>query len=210
VEAWSKGSFDMILMDCQMPVMDGFEATRAIRRLEPKGQRVPIVALTANALATDRTACLAAGMDEHLSKPLEFERLKLCLGQYLADRKQRKETALRPAAEAPVDLVALRELVGDDAEFQRELIETFIASGDATLAQIVDALKINDLATVRKSAHSLKGASANIRAQALSAAAKELESHAAGENAGACLEQLQPLRAQYERTRDFLKQTAAS
>jgi PAS domain S-box-containing protein len=209
VQAWSKGSFDLILMDCQMPVMDGFEATRAIRRQEAKGQRVPIVALTANALATDRNACLAAGMDEHLAKPLEFERLRLCLGQYLADRKQRADGALRPAAEAPVDLNALRELVGDDAQFQRELIETFITSGDETLAQIVDALKVNDLEAVRKSAHSLKGASANIRAQALSAAAKELESHAAGENAGACLEQLQPLRAQYERTRDFLRESAA-
>src|SRR5258705_3465838 len=197
-------------MHSPMPVRDGFEGTRAIRSQERKGQRVPIVALPESALATDRHACLAAGMDEHLSKPLEFERLRLCLGQYLANRKQRAENALQPAAEAPVDLVALRNLVGDDADFQRELIETFIASGDATLAQIVDALKVNDLAAVRKSAHSLKGASANIRAQALSAAAKELESHAAGKNAGACLEQLQPLRAQYERTRDFLRQSAGS
>ncbi|HZF16476.1 MAG TPA: PAS domain-containing protein [Steroidobacteraceae bacterium] len=212
IDAWQKGSYDLILMDCQMPVMDGFEATRGIRKLERHGKRVPIVALTANALASDRNNCLAAGMDEHLAKPLEFERLENCLAQFLSTRTPRpaEESAPTPgtvAAEpAPVDLAALRNLVGDDAEFQRELIETFIASGDATLAQIVDALNTNDLAAVRKSAHSLKGASANIRAQALSNAAKELESRAAGENADACRAQLTSLRAHYERTRDFLKQ----
>jgi PAS domain S-box-containing protein len=221
IEAWHKGTYDLILMDCQMPVMDGFEATREIRRQERHGKHVPIVALTANALASDRQNCLAAGMDEHLAKPLELARLEECLAQFVAghgsgsgDEPKREGTApivtaaAAPPGEAPVDLAALRDLVGDDTEFQRELIETFIASGDATLAQIVEALNANDLPTVRKSAHSLKGASANIRAQALSAAARELESRAAHDNADACREQLQPLRAQFERTRDFLKATA--
>jgi PAS domain S-box-containing protein len=221
IEAWHKGTYDLILMDCQMPVMDGFEATREIRRRELHGKHVPIVALTANALASDRQNCLAAGMDEHLAKPLELAKLEECLAQFVAgqgsraaDEPKHEDTApavaapASPSGEAPVDLAALRDLVGDDLDFQRELIETFIASGDATLAQIVEALNANDLPAVRKSAHSLKGASANIRAQALSAAARELESRAAHDNAAACREQLQPLRAQFERTRDFLKTTA--
>ncbi len=219
IDAWQKGSYDLILMDCQMPVMDGFEATRGIRKLERHGKRVPIIALTANALASDRDNCLAAGMDEHLAKPMEFERLETCLAQFLASRAPRPATESTPAPApanpapsdpAPVDLAALSDLVGDDAEFQRELIETFIASGDATLAQIAEALNANDLPAVRKSAHSLKGASANIRAQALSAAAKELESHAASENTDACRAQLTSLRSYYERTRDFLKKTGTS
>jgi PAS domain S-box-containing protein len=220
IEAWRKGNYDLILMDCQMPVMDGLEATRAIRLEERHGKRVPIVALTANALASDRQACLAAGMDEHLAKPLELARLEACLAQYLTGHSAKPVAEARaaqstpavqdpapPAGDAPVDLAALRDIVGDDADFQRELIETFIASGDATLAQIAASLNANDLPAVRKNAHSLKGASANIRAQALSAAAKELESRAAQDNREACRAQLDPLRDEFERTRDFLKGT---
>ena len=203
VEAWERSGHDLILMDCQMPVMDGFEATREIRRRERGGRRVPIIALTANALASDRKTCLDAGMDEHLPKPLELESLASCLGRRFAGRSF-GGAAPAPSA-APVDLEALGELVGDDAAFQRELVETFIASGDATLAHIVDALAAGDFAALRKSAHSLKGASANIRAGDLSLAARQLESRAASEDANACREQLESLRAQFERTRDYLR-----
>ena len=219
IEAWRKGGYDLILMDCQMPVMDGFEATREIRRQEVAGQHVPIIALTANALASDRSNCLAAGMDEHLTKPLELAKLEACLARHLMggerissdaalDSGVAPASAEPAAAEAPVDLQALRELVGDDTDFQRELIETFIASGDATLAQIVEALASQDFATLRKSAHSLKGASANIRARALSAAAKDLEAHAAGQKTDECRAQLGPLRELYEQARDYLKSAA--
>ncbi len=216
IEAWHKGSYDLVLMDCQMPVMDGFEATREIRRQEVAGKHIPIIALTANALATDRNNCLAAGMDEHLTKPLELAKLEACLGRHLTGggpiaseqsvHSHEAPASADPAAlEAPVDLPALRELVGDDTGFQRELIDTFIKSGDATLAQIVNALAVQDFATLRASAHSLKGASANIRARALSSAAKELEAHAAGQQADACRAQFEPLRALYEKARDYLK-----
>jgi PAS domain S-box-containing protein len=215
VEAWQHGRYDLILMDCQMPVMDGFEASREIRRREQDGQHVPIVALTANALASDRSNCLAAGMDEHLPKPLELTKLEACFARYLAGRSfvartpaQEKAAPAATDTDAPVDLRALRELVGNDDDFQRELVRTFIASGDTTLAQIVEALAANDFATLRKSAHSLKGASANIRAQALSLAAKNLEAHAAGQNGEACRAQLEPLRAQYARARDYLEAAA--
>jgi PAS domain S-box-containing protein len=219
IEVWHKGNYDLILMDCQMPVMDGLQATREIRGQERHGKRIPIIALTANALASDRDNCLAAGMDEHLGKPLELAKLEACLAQFLAGRNPQPIDASKsldpasatsppaaPPPAAPVDLAALRDIVGDDAEFQRELIDTFIASGDATLAQIVAALDASDFASVRKSAHSLKGASANIRAQPLSAAARLLESQAASQNATACREQLGSLRAHYERTRAYLKQ----
>jgi two-component system sensor histidine kinase/response regulator len=160
-------SFDAVLMDCQMPVMDGFTATRRIRELESSRclKRLPIIALTANVMSEDRENCIAAGMDAHLGKPIEPAQLIEALSRFLK---------ARPAPRA-VDRAALRELTGGDAEFERELAETFVSSGDQCLAEIMAALKVSDFDTVRKRAHSLKGASANIHALDLSRAASSLE-----------------------------------
>jgi signal transduction histidine kinase/CheY-like chemotaxis protein len=84
VDAWASGYYDLILMDCQMPVLDGYEATREIRAREVAARRIPIVALTANAMKDDDLKCKAAGMDDHLSKPLDRERLAHCLALHLA------------------------------------------------------------------------------------------------------------------------------
>jgi two-component system sensor histidine kinase/response regulator len=83
VEAWKTGRYDLILMDCQMPELDGYEATRAIRALEQGDKRIPIVALTAHAMKGSDEACKLAGMDEHLTKPIERERLEACLDRFL-------------------------------------------------------------------------------------------------------------------------------
>jgi CheY-like chemotaxis protein len=84
VEAWKSGGIDLILMDCQMPVMDGYEATREIRRLERGSGRVPIVALTANAMKGDEERCIDAGMDDFVSKPIDLQKLAACLSRFLA------------------------------------------------------------------------------------------------------------------------------
>ena len=153
-----------------MPVMDGFTATRRIREAERSSgaKRLPIIALTANVMSEDRENCIAAGMDAHLGKPIEPAQLIDALSRYLK----------APASAPPVDRDALRELTGGDVEFERELAETFVSSGDQCLAEIIAALKLNDLDTVRKRAHALKGASANIHAKDLSLAASTLESAA--------------------------------
>jgi two-component system sensor histidine kinase/response regulator len=83
VTAWQTGGYDLILMDCQMPVLDGYDATREIRRLESADQHIPIVALTAHAMQGDELECKAAGMDEHLTKPLDRQRLALVLERFL-------------------------------------------------------------------------------------------------------------------------------
>ena len=83
IAAASEGSFDAILMDCQMPIVDGFEATGAIRALESDAARVPIIALTAEALAGDRERCLRAGMDDYLSKPVRIEQLQATLARWM-------------------------------------------------------------------------------------------------------------------------------
>ncbi|HXC08065.1 MAG TPA: PAS domain-containing protein, partial [Steroidobacteraceae bacterium] len=122
LERIAESSFDAVLMDCQMPVMDGFTATRRIRdteRASTKAKRLPIIALTANVMSEDRENCIAAGMDAHLGKPIEPAQLIDCLGRYL------KPDIVEPE----VDMDALRELTGGDAEFERELVETFVSSG---------------------------------------------------------------------------------
>ena len=83
IKAWQTGKFDLILMDCQMPVLDGYAATREIRRLEAGHSRIPIIALTAHAMKDDDLTSRAAGMDHHLTKPLDRERLRACLEQFL-------------------------------------------------------------------------------------------------------------------------------
>ena len=84
VTAWQTGRYDLILMDCQMPELDGYEATREIRAAERGGQHIPILALTAHAMKDDDLKCKAAGMDDRLTKPLDRERIRLCLEHYLS------------------------------------------------------------------------------------------------------------------------------
>jgi HPt (histidine-containing phosphotransfer) domain-containing protein len=147
--------------------MDGFTATRRIRELEVTrgAKRLPVIALTANVMSEDRENCIAAGMDAHLGKPIEPAQLIELLGRFVKP----------PSAAPAIDRDALRELTGGDVEFERELAETFVSSGDQCLAEIIAALKVSDFDTVRKRAHSLKGASANIHALDLSHAASSLE-----------------------------------
>ena len=174
LERIAAANFDAVLMDCQMPVMDGFTATRRIREMELSrgAKRLPIIALTANVMSEDREKCLAAGMDAHLGKPIEPAQVIEALSRFL-----------KAAPSAPaIDRGALKELTGGDAEFERELAQTFVSSGDQCLAEIIAALKASDFDTVRKRAHSLKGASANIHARELSQAASSLE-NAVRENA---------------------------
>jgi PAS domain S-box-containing protein len=193
LERLAAASFDLALMDCQMPVMDGFSATRQIREREARagaGAHLPIIALTANVMSEDRESCLAAGMDAHLGKPIDPAELVRCLARHLP-------SGAAPAP-ASIDLKALRALTGGDAEFERDLIDTFIASGDHNLADIVEALGRQDLETIGKRAHALKGASATIHAAALSEAAATLESAAKGRTAGSLENMVQSLRARLE------------
>jgi two-component system sensor histidine kinase/response regulator len=193
VAAWQTGKFDLIIMDCQMPQMDGYEATREIRRLEEGRCRIPIVALTAHAMKGDEEKCRAAGMDDYLPKPIDRVKLEVCLerllpstgstGLMLAIKEAPVvvDSASQPAAMQPyhpVDWEALLESLDGDQEFARDLADAFIGTGDRELASIAAALGTGDAAALRESAHALKGASANLRGSAASSAAAQLESAA--------------------------------
>jgi CheY-like chemotaxis protein len=187
VAAWRKGNFDLILMDCQMPVLDGFEATREIRRLEAGTRRIPIVALTANAMKSDEDKCRAAGMDDFVSKPIDRATLYACLDRFLlqdagADPPgpQPGGAAVDDRAPAPVDWNALLESVGGDEDFARELAVAFIDAGDRHLATIALALGAQDGTALRLAAHSIKGSSSAIGATATTQAATQVEQAVSG------------------------------
>jgi signal transduction histidine kinase/DNA-binding response OmpR family regulator len=191
VAAWQSGKFDLILMDCQMPQMDGYEATREIRRLEDGKCRIPIVALTAHAMKGDEEKCRAAGMDEYLSKPIDRIKLDTCLqGLLLSTNSTSLSLASQDTSAAlestkyPVDWQALLASVDGDEAFVRDLIDAFITTADRELAGVAAALRTGNADSLRESAHVLKGASANMRASGVTAAAAGLES-VAGSGASA-------------------------
>jgi two-component system sensor histidine kinase/response regulator len=207
VKAFADEVYDIVLMDLQMPVMDGLAATRKIRELEGEGRRTPIFALTANAMTGQLERCLEAGMDGFLTKPLQIERLRETLDRYRPAPVPQTAT-FSPAESdlsAPVDLGRLNELTGNDAEFAYELACTFITSGEQVMEEVQTALAASDRTQLSRAAHKLKGASANIHAEQLRALAHSLETSAAHLDQPRLKELVEQLTLEFNRAAEFLK-----
>ncbi len=168
-------SVDLVLMDIQMPEMGGFEATQEIRRLEAvSGARLRIVAMTAHAMTGDRERCLAAGMDDYVSKPIEPARFFAAVEMGAAPATAPAEPppiALGPA----IDREALMKRVGGDEDLFREIVQLFLVDCPTRVAAIHAAVAGGDPEEVRTAAHALKGSAGNLSATALTAAARTLE-----------------------------------
>jgi CheY-like chemotaxis protein/HPt (histidine-containing phosphotransfer) domain-containing protein len=177
VAHFKENSFDAILMDVQMPEMDGFEATAAIRAMEAeRGGHIPIVALTAHALKGDRERCLAAGMDGYLSKPVQPRVLAQALQEASSGTASAVAVAKRHARkEETLDRPSLMARVGGDGQLLRELVEIFLAEAPQMAEKISAAINRRDAEELRKAAHAFKGAVANLSAPRAVAAALHLE-----------------------------------
>jgi CheY-like chemotaxis protein/HPt (histidine-containing phosphotransfer) domain-containing protein len=199
LEEHSRGAHDLILMDCQMPEMDGYEATRTIRKAENgAGKHIPIVALTAHALQGDREKSLEAGMDDHLSKPFTFNELSDALARYLPFQelgaveanppvsKNAEESPDRLPMESPdgedssaIDRIVLDRIRAIEAQGSTGLLKTIITyyvnESPSTFASLREALRANNPEAMRELAHSLKSASANVGAKTMADLCKEME-----------------------------------
>jgi two-component system sensor histidine kinase/response regulator len=191
VDLVEKFNFDLVLMDCQMPVMDGFQATAAIRRLPlGRGERLPIAAVTANALQGDEQNCLDAGMNDFLPKPFKLAQLRSLLARWLPHAGDPTSThaalggtyvrhpAATPGSDA-IDLGALQIVRELDPAGGMDLVKTilriFIESAGESMTRVENAILACDGAQLAAAAHALKSSTANVGAKALSEFYRQLE-----------------------------------
>ena len=185
VDRFASGNYDLVLMDCQMPVMDGYEATRQLRRLEEAEKRVatPVIAMTANAMAGDREKCLEAGMDDYLAKPFSLDQLRACVSNWLLrSRGGQAVQQLRPAGDSAervpstvLDEKVLRDLRAIMEDDYLALIQTYLDSAPKLVEDVQAAIARRDVGAMVIPVHSLKSSSANVGAVQLSALARETE-----------------------------------
>ena len=170
VAAVQKDKYDLVLMDCQMPVMDGFEATRCIR--ESGGRDVPIVAITANAMAGDRERCIRAGMNDYIAKPMQLDRLAEVLAKWVS--RPAPQTEPQPSNGVFDEEDLLNRLVRD-RQMAGRIVKGFVADFPNIWNNLRERLDKSDGPGAALEAHALSGAAAAISAESLRALARELE-----------------------------------
>jgi len=209
--------YPMAIVDCLMPEMDGYELTRALRERErQEGGHMPVVALTANALRDDADKCLAAGMDDYITKPVSLKRLAETLRRWLPDadgdaiRAEPVETpspaAANPDDDPPIRLAGLAEILGeDDPEVLDEMVGLFIESVDPLIAEIRTLGAAGASEALRRVAHAAKGAARNAAADPVAELLSKLEAAAKADESAACTVLAKLVDAEYARLRTFVE-----
>lgn len=189
LERLRAGGYDAVLLDHQMPGMDGLEVARAIRLDEPPGHRTPIIALTGSALAADRRRCLDAGMDDHLAKPVSLDLLGECLGRWIGTDGECDDATTEPAPASgeilAIDVACLDALAGDlgDPDVVTELVRSFLADLPERLFEFSSAAAAGDRNRAKRQAHTIKSTARMLGAHDLGALAADTERLAAGPDA---------------------------
>ena len=213
LEALSKARYGVVLMDVQMPRMDGYEATKKIREREGSARRTPIIAMTANAMQGDREKALEMGMDDYIPKPVKLEELDSVLKRWVSQVSPKP--GVSPAAPdgravdeigAPLDpgvLAGLREL--GDPGLLPELAEMFLDDASSRVAVLREAVEGGDARSVERIAHTLKGSSGNMGAKRMAAICEELQNAGASGDLARAPEQFGRLEEEFGRVRPALE-----
>jgi len=206
IRALESDPYDLVLMDVQMPEMDGLEATRHIRE-DARLVDTPIIALTAHALQGDRDRCLAAGMNDYLPKPFDQDELLAKVEEWGETPYERFTPKVQPSGPEPtpqagvLDMNALLATVDGDTQFAESLILDFVAYVQTQLEEMDTAATSGDTAALAALGHSIKGAAANLRAEGVRAVASEIEEQARDGGGGAMLDLVARLKTQVARLR---------
>ena len=213
--------YDLVLMDCQMPELDGFEATRQIR--DPaspvRDHGVPIVAMTAHVMKGDREKCLEAGMDDYLGKPVRPPELASVLERWLANRPDPSAADVPsavPAADPPqpsapvFDRAAFLARVMDDEELLREITGLFLADAPVQLETLAAAVASGDCTLAGRTAHTIKGSSANVGGEALRETAFEMEKAGKAGDLAALQSLLPRIQERFARLKEAMEQDAGA
>ena len=181
VDAVRHRSYDAVLMDCQMPGMNGLDATVAIRGLGFSASTLPIIALTANASHEDRERCLAVGMNDYMSKPLRRDVLHATLTRWIAQGSTVPIASPAPESAQPllshiIDFEQLRAMVGEDRGEQRSLLDLFVETSLPVLEDIGASLASRQSTELRRAAHNLRGSALTVGALGVAESARNLES----------------------------------
>jgi two-component system sensor histidine kinase/response regulator len=221
VTAYERATFDLVLMDIQMPVLDGYSAARHIRKFEEEssGRRTPIIAVTADALSGQRERCMAAGMDDVLTKPLDIALLTATLQRLMpaasttapagASHAEPNATAktqpLQQQSSPAIDLTQLGALTDGDLEFTSSLTEAFESSSDESLGDLRTHAAKADGIRLRQAAHKLAGASASVHATRLREYCKLLELRAEQMTADEIAANIERIAAEVASAREELR-----
>lgn len=198
--------YDLILMDCQMPVMDGFAATKAIRQKETTtGRRVPIIAMTANAMKGDREQCLMAGMDDYISKPVDHKELKEVLRKWLVKTvvTPQPETSAGAETRQPFNIDGLLQRFNSKAAYT--LIEMFVNSTPQTLSEMEKAIASGEYSKLADQAHYLRSACGTVSAARMEQLCLELEKIPRGDTSDLARKVHESLTAEFKQLESYLR-----
>ena len=226
VNALESIPYNLVLMDCQMPKMDGYEATAKIRNQQSRvfDHDIPVIAMTANAMAGDRKKCIKAGMNDYLSKPVKPHALAEMLKKWLPDEPDKKEIFVsthepveteslaqenREETAAPVfDKAGMMSRLMDDKDLAKIVITGFIEDIPIQIETLKGCLNTGDIASAQRQAHTIKGAAANVSGEALREAAFKIEKAGKKKNLPAMITALPEMERQFARLKAAMEKEA--
>jgi PAS domain S-box-containing protein len=208
VKAMKEGNYDLVLMDIQMPVVDGFSATGQIRNLSDHKKHVPIIAITAHALIGDREKCLKAGMSDYISKPIIAKEMIAMIDRLLevnkAPKPEQKEETVQQKDNKSFDFERLKQVSADDHDFEKDLLSSYIEDMELKCQELSAVISARDLGKILHLTHTIKGASYSVGAQLVGDEAFGIEISAKSNDIPSVEERLPRLLNAIEETKEIV------